>query len=131
MSDPVENAKRELLIAAYQEFNSRQIDKVLARLHPNVEWANGMEGGHVHGREAVRAYWTRQWAMLDPKVDPLEMKRQEDGAVSVEVHQVVHDKLGNLLVDTLVFHVYQFAGGLIGRMDIEQGLPNLGMDLKK
>lgn len=119
MSDLVNSSKRELLVAAYSEFNSRQIDKVLARLHPDVEWANGMEGGHVNGREAVRAYWTRQWAMFDPKVDPLEIQRGENGAVVVKVHQAVHDKSGKLLIDTLVYHVYQFAGDLIARMDIE------------
>lgn len=128
MSDLVDSSKRELLIAAYSEFNSRQIEKVLARLHPDVEWANGMEGGHVHGREAVRAYWTRQWGMIEPKVDPLEIEAGENGAAVVKVHQVVHDKLGKPLIDAIVFHVYQFAGGLIARMDIEQRLPNRGTD---
>lgn len=131
MSYPTENSRRELLSAAYREFNSRQIDKVLARLHPDVEWANGMEGGYVHGREAVRAYWTRQWATLDPKVDPLQIEQREDGALVVKVHQVVHDHLGKLLIDTTVFHVYQFADDLIARMEIEQGLANGGTDHEK
>ena len=34
---------------------------MLAVLADDVAWANGMDGGHVHGREAVREYWTRQW----------------------------------------------------------------------
>lgn len=131
MSDPVEHSERELLTAAYREFNSRKIDKVLARLHPDVEWANGMEGGRVHGREEVRAYWTRQWAALDPKVDPLQIERGQDGALVVKVHQVVHDNLGKLLIDATVFHVYQFADGLIARMDIEHELPNRGINTEK
>ena len=49
---------RELLAGAYRDFNARRLDAVLARLHPDVTWANGMEGGHVRGVEAVRAYWT-------------------------------------------------------------------------
>lgn len=39
-------------------------------MHPDVASANGMEGGHVYGHEAVRDYWTRQWKLIDPQVEP-------------------------------------------------------------
>jgi nuclear transport factor 2 (NTF2) superfamily protein len=52
----------KLLERLYDRFNARDIDSVLTALADDVAWANGMDGGHVHGREAVRAYWTRQWA---------------------------------------------------------------------
>jgi len=55
MSDDVELLKR-----VYDLFNSRDIESVLAAMHPDVIWANGMEGGHVHGRDEVRSYWKRQ-----------------------------------------------------------------------
>jgi ketosteroid isomerase-like protein len=51
----------ELLKRIYDCFNARDIDGVLPVLADDVAWANGMDGGHVYGREAVRAYWTRQW----------------------------------------------------------------------
>ena len=70
----------------------------LARLHPNVEWANGMEGGHVLGREGVRAYWTRQWATIDPHVEPLAIRPDDQGGLTVEVHQVVRDLRGVLMI---------------------------------
>jgi hypothetical protein len=111
--------ERELLTAAYGDFNARRIDAVLGRLHPAVEWANGMEGGHVFGREAVREYWTRQWRAIDPHVDPLRIEADGRGRLIVEVHQVVRDLEGNVLVDTIVHHAYRFADGLIRRMDIE------------
>lgn len=47
---------RELLLAAYREFNARQINAVLARMRPDVIWANGMEGGYVYGTGQVRDY---------------------------------------------------------------------------
>ena len=53
----------ELLRQLYARFNAREMEAVLAAMHENVHWANGMEGGFVEGREGVRAYWTRQWAM--------------------------------------------------------------------
>jgi hypothetical protein len=111
--------ERLLLASAYREFNARNMEAVLACLHPGVEWANGMEGGHVLGRDGVRDYWTRQWAILDPHVDPVSIEADEAGRLIVEVHQVVRDLLGLVLLDTTVHHAYRFAGGLIKRMDIE------------
>jgi len=110
----------QLLMRAYRDFNSRKIDAVLSCMHPGVEWTNGMEGGHVHGKEAVRAYWTRQFAMLDPHVEPVRIDQTGDDHFRVEVHQVVHDLKGNLLLDTVVYHSYRIRHGLIERMDISQ-----------
>ncbi|HEX3892728.1 MAG TPA: nuclear transport factor 2 family protein [Terracidiphilus sp.] len=110
--------ERALLLEAYRDFNARKLEEVLARLHPDVEWANGVEGGHVFGRDGVRAYWTRQWAVLDPRVEPVAIGPNEAGGLTVEVHQVVRDLQGVVLVDTTVHHAYRFAGGLIQRMDI-------------
>lgn len=45
--------QEDLLTKAYAAFNARDIDLVLALMHPDVEWANGMEGGYVHGRQCV------------------------------------------------------------------------------
>ncbi|HEY6488002.1 MAG: nuclear transport factor 2 family protein [Terracidiphilus sp.] len=119
MSTTTQIPAADLLRAAYDDFNTRRIDAVLARLHPEVEWANGMEGGHVHGRDGVRAYWTRQWKILDPRVNPVAIVRDDNGRWIVEVHQVVRDLQGKILVDTIVHHVYRLANGLIERMDIE------------
>jgi hypothetical protein len=119
MSDDKRAADRALLRAAYRDFNERRMDDVLARMHPTVEWANGMEGGHVHGHEGMRAYWTRQWAVLDPHVEPLAMEPDDQGRVVVEVHQVVRNMEGKVLVDTIVHHAYRIVDGLIQRMDIE------------
>ena len=115
-----ESPERELLRAAYRNFNARNIEAVISRMHPVVEWANGLEGGHVHGRDEVRAYWIRQFTALNPHVEPASIEADSDGNWIVEVHQVVHDIAGNLLLDTTVYHTYQFRNGLITRMDITQ-----------
>jgi hypothetical protein len=112
--------EREILRNAYRDFNARNIDAVISRMHPEVEWANGMEGGHVHGRDEVRAYWTRQFTTINPHVEPVQIEPNEQGNWVVEVHQVAHDLKGNLLLDTTVYHTYQFRDGLIVRMDIAQ-----------
>jgi ketosteroid isomerase-like protein len=113
MSDDV-----ELLRRVYALFNGRDIESVLAAMHPDVVWANGMEGGHVHGRDEVRSYWKRQWAMIDPRVEPIEISPNGEGEVVVKVHQVVRDLKGNLLADKVVMHVFQIQNGLVQRFDI-------------
>lgn len=115
-------SEREILQDMYRDFNARNIEAVLSRMHPGVEWANGMEGGHVNGREEVRAYWTRQFTTLNPHVEPVLIEPDDHGNWVVEVHQVVHDTQGNLLLDAIVYHTYQFRDGLIARMDISQPL---------
>jgi hypothetical protein len=118
--------EREILRNAYRDFNARNIDAVISRMHPQIEWANGMEGGHVHGKDEVRAYWTRQFTTLNPQVEPVSIDPAKDGSWVVEVHQVVHDQNGNLLLDTTVYHTYQFRDGLIARMDIAQNALQTG-----
>ena len=113
----------EILRTAYRDFNSRNIEAVISQMQPDVIWANGLEGGHVHGKDEVRAYWTRQFLTLNPKVTPVSIHPAENGSWLVEVHQVVHDMAGNLLLDTTVYHTYQFRDGLIARMDITHERP--------
>lgn len=111
-------SKRELLTHIYQAFNRREIDTVLEAMHPDVDWPNGMEGGRVLGRQSVREYWTRQWAMVDPVVEPVHMAEDEDGRIVVDVHQLVQDLSGKLLLDHMVQHIYTFENHVIMRMDI-------------
>ncbi len=110
----------DLLKHVYDRFNARDMETVLAAMHEDVTWANGMEGGHVHGREGVRSYWTRQWAMINPHVEPVGFSTTPDGEIVVEVHQIVRDLEGNLLVDQMVGHIFRLEDGFIKRFDIRQ-----------
>jgi ketosteroid isomerase-like protein len=113
-------SKSELLTEVYAAFNQRDIDRVLALMRPDVDWPNGMEGGRVHGRDEVRAYWRRQWGILDPHVEPVRIADNEAGDTVVNVHQVVRDLSGKILKDQIVQHVYSFRDGLIERMEIQK-----------
>ena len=119
----------ELLKRIYDRFNARDIDGVLAVLTEDVAWANGMDGGHVHGREAVRDYWTRQWAVISPHVEPVAFAETDDGTVAVEVIQSVFDLDGRPLEgqshglkDKTVTHVFRIEGDKIVRFDIRDAL---------
>jgi len=120
------DADVELLKGLYDRFNARDIGGVLTALADDVAWANGMDGGHVHGREAVRAYWTRQWAVVSPHVEPIGFHRTEDGAIIADVRQSVRDLDGRPLEgqahglkDKMVRHVFRLRGGRVARFDIE------------
>lgn len=113
-------AGRDLLVNVYKAFNRRDVEPILAVMHPDVEWPNGMEGGWVHGREGVRAYWTRQWGMIDPHVEPVAFKIDETGKIVVDVHQIVRDLKGAVLLDRNVQHVYLIDDGLIRKMEIRE-----------
>ncbi len=113
MSDNAEFVRR-----VYALLNGRDVESVLAAMHPEVIWANGMEGGHVHGRDEVRSYWQRRWAIIDPYVEPLEILPNGEGEVVVKVHQVMRDLNGKLRAERLVTHVFQTRNGLILRFDI-------------
>jgi ketosteroid isomerase-like protein len=108
----------DLLTRTYAAFNSRDIDRALEALHPDVEWPNGMSGGYEHGRDAVRAYWTKQWTQIDPRVDPVAMDTDEQGRIVVHVHQVVRDLAGTVIADRMVRHIYTVVDGLVTHMEI-------------
>ncbi len=111
-------ASTELLKRAYAAFNARDLDGALATMQPDVEWPNGMEGGTVHGHEGVRAYWTRQWGMIDPHVDPVSFALDPSGRIVVSVHQVIRELSGKMLMDRMVEHIYSLEDGLIQNMEI-------------
>lgn len=116
----------KLLEHIYGCFNARDIDGVLAALTDDVAWANGMDGGHVHGGQAVREYWTRQWALVRPHVEPMAFHRTADGAILAEVLQTIRDLDGNRLEgqahgleDKTVGHLFRFRDGKVVRFDLQ------------
>jgi ketosteroid isomerase-like protein len=108
----------EVLERAYAAFNARDIEAALAVMADDVDWPNGMEGGRVCGRDAVREYWRRQFTLLDSHVEPKGFTTAPDGRVAVDVHQIVRDPHGVVLSDGRVTHVYTLRDDLVVRMDI-------------
>jgi len=116
----------ELLKRIYDRFNARDIDGVLTEFTDDVVWADGMDGGYVHGREAIREYWTRQWSMVSPHFEPVGFHRTADGAIIAEVRQSVRDLEGKPmqgqthgLKDKTVGHVFRLREGKVARFGIQ------------
>jgi hypothetical protein len=110
-----------LIATVYSAFNQRNVDGVFALMSESVSWPKASEGGRVVGKEEIRAYWTRQWNEFDPHVEPIEVIDRGEGKIDVQVRQVVKSLAGELLSDSIVWHAYTTANGLIERMDLGHG----------
>jgi len=110
-------SEKELLERLYDRFNARDMEAVLATMHRDVVWANGLDGGHVYGHDGVRDYWTRQWATIDSHAEPVGFSIADETA-NVEVHMTARDLEGNVLFDKMGRHIFQIEDGLIRRFDI-------------
>ena len=117
MSQAPPAARVALLRRAYEAFDRRDVEALLARLDPEVEWPNVRASTLLRGRAAVRAYWAEQFETIDPRVEPTGFRAEGD-AVVVSVHQVVRDRAGALLAEAELEHVYRFRGDLIVSMRV-------------
>jgi hypothetical protein len=102
----------------YAAFNAKDIDAVLARMQPDVDWPDMLENRRLIGHDAVRAYWLRQFEIIDPAVEPRDVVEHNGTELVVEVHQVVRNLQGDILSDQVVRHVYTLRNGLIAAMDV-------------
>lgn len=110
---------KDVIKKAYSAFNERDIDKALSTMQPDVQWSKAWEGGYISGHDEIKKYWTRQWTEINPNVEPVGFAERANGALEVEVKQIVKDLQGNIMFDGNVKHIYTFADGLIKTMDIE------------
>lgn len=112
------SAYTDLIYKAYDAFNQRNIDAVLKLMVEDVQWPNGWEGGYVNGQAEVKDYWTRQWKEIDPAVTPVFISELPNNVYDVEVRQVIKDKSGSILSDSVVHHIYAFENEKIKKMEI-------------
>jgi ketosteroid isomerase-like protein len=109
----------------YSAIDARDADGLAALLAPDVDWPEPVHGGRVVGRDAVRAHWLDQWAVLDLQMRPRRVRELPDGRVEVLVEQVVRVADGDLLGGATVLHTYALRGGLVTRMDVGDPLDGL------
>jgi hypothetical protein len=111
---------RDLIERFYIDFNDRDVEAMLDSMHADVDWPNEWEGGHLHGHNAIRDYWRRQWAVIDPHLTPLVFSPRPGEGWAVEAQLIVQDRTGQVLDDRVVVHLYTFEDGLIRSMSIER-----------
>jgi hypothetical protein len=83
-----------------------------------VKWANGLEGGFLYGRDAVREYWTNQFKMIQAELETLKFETDEKNRDVVTVHQIIRDLQGNVLADATIQQIFTIEDGLISVYEI-------------
>ena len=112
------SSNQQFLQNLYDAFNKREIETIISLMRPDVKWANGLEGGFVYGRDAVREYWTNQFKDIQPELETLKFETGENNRNIVTVHQIIRDLQGNLLADTTVHQIFTIENGLISFYEI-------------
>ena len=112
------SSNRQFLQNLYDAFNNREIETIISVMHPDVKWANGVEGGFVYGRDAVREYWTNQYKVIQVQLETLKFETDENNRNVVTVHQVIKDLQGNLLADATIQQIFTIEDGLISLYEI-------------
>ena len=107
------SSDRQFLQNLYEAFNKGELEAIVSVMHPDVKWANGVEGGFVYGRDAVREYWTKQYQVIQVQLEALKFETDENDRNVVTVHQIVRDLQGNLLADTTVKQIFTIENGSI------------------
>ncbi|MEM7758403.1 MAG: nuclear transport factor 2 family protein [Cyanobacteria bacterium P01_A01_bin.40] len=109
---------QQFLQNLYDAFSNREIETIISFMRPDVKWANGVEGGFVYGRDAVREYWINQFKDIQPELETLKFETDENNRNVVTVHQVIKDLQGNLLADATVQQIFTIEDGLISLYEI-------------
>ncbi|MET7731190.1 nuclear transport factor 2 family protein [Streptomyces sp. NPDC005402] len=127
-AEGVPAAQEALLRRMYEVFATDERDAFVPRcLAPDVNWPNMLDGGRLHGHEAVRAYWARQFAAGHPLVRLDGLRSGGAGGageseVVVTVRLGARDASGERWAEETVEHVYRFGeDGLVARMDVRAG----------
>jgi SnoaL-like domain len=103
---------KEFLQNLYDAFNKREIETIISQMHPEVKWANGVEGGFVYGRDGVREYWTNQFKEIQPELETLKFETDENNRNIVTVHQIIKDLQGKVLADVTVHQIFSIENKL-------------------
>lgn len=111
-------SNQQFLQNLYDAFNKREIETIISLMRSDVKWANGLEGGFVYGRDAVREYWTNQFKDIQAELETLKFETDEKNRNVVTVHQVIKDLQGKVLVDTTVHQIFTIENGLISVYEI-------------
>jgi hypothetical protein len=106
---------------AYEAVNHGDIEAALSLMCHDVDWPNTVEGGREHGRDAVRAYWTRLFGLLVPRFDLLCVRAGERDRIVVHAYQRFNDPATDRpLAHQHVEHVFTLRGALVARMDASE-----------
>lgn len=116
------DAKRAVLLRAYETYNSRDLVGLSALLHPDVEWPDILDGGVIAGRQTVIDYFARQFDLMVPDARLISITEEPPARLVADIQYAVKDLKGRLWSDTRATLAYDFRDGLIARLTVLVGL---------
>lgn len=105
--------REALLNGLYEAFNRKDIEAVIAALHPDVTWPNLFAGGQLRGHEAMRAMWRDQFSKINPEATPISITELPDDRWQVKIAYVVRTVDGKLFTEEVTTNTYRFEDGKI------------------
>lgn len=108
---------RAVIDALWPALTARDIDSVVALLHPDIDWQDTMNGGRRVGRDAVRDYLLEVMATVVIVSTPIDIMPSGPDRYLARVNHVVRNKDGQLWGQEIVSHVLLMRDGLIVRVD--------------
>ncbi|NBB16228.1 hypothetical protein GVN21_12750 [Caulobacter sp. SLTY] len=115
------DARKALLTRFYKALDQRDVEGIVATLHPDVDFPDQIDGGRRRGVAALRDYWTNAFTMIHAISTPSAFKALGDSAMLATVHHHVSSLAGKLWYEGTVQYRFEFRDGLIVRMDQVEG----------
>ena len=109
---------RALLLRAYAAYNAQDLDALLDCVSDDVDWPDGER--RLRGRDAVRSYWTEQWARVRVHDDPVALEDEGGGWTAVRLNQVVRSLDGALVSRGRFVHRARVVDGRVTCLHIER-----------
>jgi ketosteroid isomerase-like protein len=111
-------AGADLIARLHDAFNRRDLEGVVAMLHPDVRFRDYIDDGEVRGLDEARAFYQRVFATIAPELAFLSSEELPDGRVVTRLQVGIHDRSGHLWSDSSATVTYVLADGLVLGLDI-------------
>ncbi len=113
------SAATDLIVRYYDALAHRDLEAVMAVMHPEAAFADFLEGGQVSGRAAVKAFFQYMFDTLAPDFDLLGLAVQPDGRIRADMQVATHDRSGHIWSDTRSYALYAVVDGLIHDIELQ------------
>ena len=113
------SAASELITRLHDALNRRDLDAVMALIHPQARFRDYMDGGEVEGHVAIRGFYQRMFDTIAPDLDLIALKTLPDGRIRADIQSSVRDRSGHLWSDTRVIAIYRFTDGLMSSVELQ------------
>lgn len=111
------DGRKALVRDFYEAFNRRDVEGMVALVHPEADFTDLLDNGRIVGRAALAVHWRRLLGMIKGELTVVSSRAAPDGALLVRFRHQITNHDGRLWDDGEETLRYEFLDGLISRMD--------------